>query len=49
MINLTAKGAKIVCGWQGKLVARWSVCRIVALMLVLMVGVGVQSADAQTL
>lgn len=49
MINLTAIGAKIGCVWQGELVARWSVCRIVALMLVLMVGVGVQSADAQAL
>ena len=49
MINLTAIGAKIGSVWQGELVARWSVCRIVALMLVLMVGVGVQSADAQTL
>ena len=49
MINLTAIGAMIGCMQQGKLVAGWSVCRIVALAVVLMVGVGVQGVDAQTL
>ena len=49
MIDLTAIGAMIGCMRQGKLVAGWSVCRIVALMIVLMVGVGVQGVDAQTL
>lgn len=49
MIGLMAIKIRRSVGWQTKFVAGCSMLRRVTLMLMLMLGVGVQSADAQTL